>query len=209
MQKTITLHDKPIAYTFRKSRRARRLRLTVHLDGLVVLTSPLRASENIAERFLREKAAWLLSKIQFFGKFRERVDANPIARQLALHHGRRDYLKFKEATRVLVMERIAALNGANRGDGGAHGGGYGYTYNRISIKNQKTCWGSCSRRANLNFNYKILFLPPAIQDYIIVHELCHLREFNHSPRFWELVARAVPNHVAIRRELRGSGLRYH
>jgi len=199
MQKKITIEDEVLNYTLRKSRRARRVRLTVRLDGSVTLTSPLGASEQHAERFLREKAAWVLSKIRFFGKF---LDAeNPIFKNLARHRGRRDYLKFKEEARALITRRLAELS-----QNPAHG--YGFAYRAIAIKNQKTCWGSCSRRGNLNFNYKILFLPPAVQDYIIVHELCHLREFNHSPRFWALVARAVPDHVALRRALRRCGLNF-
>ena len=79
---------------------------------------------------------------------------------------------------------------------------YGCHYNRVSIRNQKTMWGSCSRKGNLNFNYKILLLPERFQDYVIVHEICHLREFNHSPRFWALVAQTIPEHQKIRSELR-------
>ncbi len=69
---------------------------------------------------------------------------------------------------------------------------YGFHYNKINVKNQKTRWGSCSKKRNLNFNYKILFLPEKARDYIIVHELCHLRELNHSRNFWGLVAKIFP-----------------
>jgi len=73
---------------------------------------------------------------------------------------------------------------------------------KIFIKSLKSRWGSCSERGNLNFNYLIVFLPPEVQDYLIVHELCHLQEFNHSPAFWSLVARTVPDHRTRRQELR-------
>ncbi|MCX6797673.1 MAG: DUF45 domain-containing protein [Candidatus Falkowbacteria bacterium] len=66
-----------------------------------------------------------------------------------------------------------------------------------------------SKKGNLNFNYKIALLPSKIVDYIIVHELCHLREFNHSQKFWNLIARAIPDYLEIRSELKRSGLRYH
>lgn len=64
---------------------------------------------------------------------------------------------------------------------------------RVSIKDLKTRWGSCSSQKNLNFHYKIIFLPVELADYIIVHELCHLREMNHSVRFWQLVHSVLPD----------------
>ena len=83
---------------------------------------------------------------------------------------------------------------------------YQFSYNKIYIKNQKTRWGSCSGKKNLSFNYRILFLPKKLQDYIIVHELCHLKELNHSKRFWSLVARVFPDYQNIRNELRTAHL---
>lgn len=79
---------------------------------------------------------------------------------------------------------------------------YGFTYKRVSIRNQKTRWGSCSSQGNLNFNYRVIFLPKELVDYIIVHELCHLGELNHSAEFWSLVARALPNYRESRSALR-------
>ena len=81
-------------------------------------------------------------------------------------------------------------------------GKHGYLYNKINIKNQKTCWGSCSRKANLNFNYKILFLPENIQDYVVAHELCHLKEHNHSKKFWRLVFDILPKYQESRKQLK-------
>lgn len=83
---------------------------------------------------------------------------------------------------------------------------YNYKWNKVVIRNQKTRWGSCSRKGNLNFNYKIALLPQKYSDYIIVHELCHLGEFNHSPKFWDLVSQTVPDYREIRRNLRKNGL---
>ncbi len=83
---------------------------------------------------------------------------------------------------------------------------YNFKYNRISIRNQRTRWGSCSRKGNLNFSYKILFLPEHLSDYIIVHEICHLKEFNHSKNFWNLVAKTIPDYLEKRRELRKHNL---
>lgn len=95
------------------------------------------------------------------------------------------YLAHKEAARALIQKRLEHYN--------VH---YGYTWNRVAIRNQRRCWGSCTSLKNLNFSYRILFLPPELQDYIIVHELCHLGELNHSEGFWQLVAQQIPDYHA-------------
>jgi predicted metal-dependent hydrolase len=79
---------------------------------------------------------------------------------------------------------------------------YNFEINRIAIKNQSTRWGSCSSKGNLNFNYKIIYLRPVLADYLLVHELCHLGELNHSKRFWDLVSKTIPDYVKINKELR-------
>ena len=101
------------------------------------------------------------------------------------------YVAHKEAARSLVLARLAHFSQY-----------YEVTWNRVAIRNQKRCWGSCSAKKNLNFNYKILFLPAHLADYIIVHELCHLVEMNHGQKFWDLVAEQMPEYVAHVRELR-------
>ncbi|MCL5125304.1 MAG: M48 family metallopeptidase [Deltaproteobacteria bacterium] len=79
-------------------------------------------------------------------------------------------------------------------------------FNAINIKDQKTCWGSCSKRKNLNFNWRVVLLPDDLANYIVVHELCHLKEFNHSRRFWNLVASVLPNHSELTKDLKAKGL---
>ncbi len=101
------------------------------------------------------------------------------------------YLANKEAARTLVHERLEQFN--------AH---YNFEYRTVSIKNQRTKWGSCSSKKNLNFNYQIAHLPLHLADYIVVHELCHLAELNHSKKFWQLVATVLPNWKLLRAELR-------
>ena len=99
--------------------------------------------------------------------------------------------KDRVAARLLVHARLAHFNQF-----------YQFSYNKVFIKSQRTRWGSCSSNANLNFNYRIITLPPALQDYLIVHELCHLKEFNHSKAFWDLVALQIPQYQALQAQLR-------
>jgi len=101
------------------------------------------------------------------------------------------YLSYREPARELIKGRLVYFNQF-----------YGFAFNRIAVKNHRRRLGSCSKKGNLNFNYKIYFLPPELRDYVIVHELCHLGQFNHSKSFWELVARTVPDHKERAREIR-------
>ena len=73
---------------------------------------------------------------------------------------------------------------------------------RITIREQKTRWGSCSTKHNLNFNWKLIMAPPQVLDYVVIHELCHMHEFNHSPRFWALVERQMPDYEAWKKWLK-------
>jgi len=81
----------------------------------------------------------------------------------------------------------------------------GLGYSRVFIKEQRSRWGSCSSAGNLNFNWRLAAAPPEVLDYVVIHELCHLREMNHSRRFWALVAQACPDHKVRRRWLRDNG----
>jgi predicted metal-dependent hydrolase len=185
MTKQITIENKKVSYTLRKSKRARGMRLTVYGDGTIVVTTPVSFQENTVERFIEERSKWLFSKIAFFSKFKGRTVTR-------MGSSRRDYLKYKDAAYQLAVARVNYFNNKT----------YKSVFNRISIKNQKSRWGSCSKKGNLNFNYKIALLPPELADYIIVHELCHLKEFNHSPKFWKLVEMEMSNYRALRNQLK-------
>ena len=188
-QREIQLGDQKVSYALRRSSRARRLRLTVFPDSTVVVTAPNRSPEGAAERFIRQKAAWLTRKLAHFARFADHLFVSqPIRRK---RMAKAEYATARAAARALVEARIAHFNQT-----------YGFSFKKIYIRNQKTRWGSCSSKGNLSFNYRIASLPAATADYIVVHELCHLAEFNHSPRFWALVERAVPDYKAIRRSLK-------
>lgn len=83
----------------------------------------------------------------------------------------------------------------------------GVAYGRVRVKEQTSLWGSCTRDGNLNFNRRLLAAPPEVLDYIVIHELAHRLEMNHSPRFWAHVARLCPDHKERRRWLRREGER--
>lgn len=97
---------------------------------------------------------------------------------------------FKNQARALVIERLNYFNKF-----------YQLSYKRVFIRSQKTRWGSCSSEHNLNFNYRIIYLSPELQDYLIVHELCHLKYFNHGPQFWSLVSETLPNYKELKAQL--------
>lgn len=182
MKKQFFTDERVIEYVLRKSVRARRMRLAVHMNGSVVLTMPFHAHESIAERFLREKTPWLLSKISFF----EQCEGYAVMRCSAA-----DRRKHTDAAYAYANERIAHFNAV-----------YRFPFTRITIRDQKTRWGSCSRKGALSFNIRIALLPQRLADYIIVHELCHCGEFNHSKKFWHLVAQTIPDHADRRKELK-------
>ena len=81
----------------------------------------------------------------------------------------------------------------------------GVTFNRVSVKDQRTLWGSCTRAGNLNFSWRLALAPDSVLDYLIVHELSHRAQMNHSRRFWEVVERVCPGHRTHRRWLRRNG----
>lgn len=179
-------------YEIRESIRAKRLTLTVHPDGRVVLTKPKRISEKVAEAFLAKHGEWIERAKEAFIKraAKKRTD------QIALPRPRKNSNAYKEArkeARALVTERLKHFNEL-----------YNFTHGTISIRDQKTRWGSCSAKGNLSFNYRIVYLPKEIQDYIVVHELCHTKEHNHSERFWAQVGRGIPEHVSLRKALRSN-----
>lgn len=101
------------------------------------------------------------------------------------------YQTFKELARQHIVNRVMHYAGL-----------MGAPVSRVAIRNQRRRWGSCSSKGNLNFNYKLYFVGPELLDYVVVHELCHLREFNHGPKFWQAVAFVVPEYQACIDKLR-------
>jgi predicted metal-dependent hydrolase len=171
-------------YEIKESVRARSLRITVHPDGRVVVTKPLRMSEVQVERFVEKHTDWIERRRTSFLK-----RGAPIALPVP-HKNSKAYTEVRERARTLARTRLEFFNQF-----------YDFSYTTISIRDQKTRWGSCSRRGNLSFNLRIALLPPELADYVIVHELCHTKEHNHSEKFWAQVERTLPHANVLRKKL--------
>jgi len=182
MKKKIEIHKRKVEYTLNVSKRARRMRLAIYCDGNFVVTVPQGIDLNIVERFIMGKSRWIINKLNYFKAFQNTIFAKT---------SKADFLKCRQQAQLYIENRIQYFNRP-----------YQFKFNKINIKNQKTRWGSCSKKRNLNFNYKIALLPQHVADYIIAHELCHLVELNHSKKFWSLVGKLVPNYSEIRKELK-------
>ena len=122
--------------------------------------------------------------MRFFQLIKKRISKTPKRTNTS-------YLVHKELARNLIVERLQFFN--TKGE---------FTYSRVAIRDQRRCWGSCSSKGNLNFSYKLLFLPACLRDYIIVHELCHLKVLNHSASFWAEVEARMPDYVSRMHHLR-------
>lgn len=168
--------------TFKKSRKSRSMRISIRRDGECVVSVPWYVPKIMADRFVQKHAEWIADQV---GKVKSRP--KPIVER----GNRKQYEEYKEKARTLAKERLEHFNKF-----------YGFNYGRITIRNQKTRWGSCSKKGNLNFSYRIALLPAHLADYIIVHELCHIGQFNHSKDFWDLVGKMVPDYETCRNELR-------
>ena len=130
-------------------------------------------------------------------RLRPIVHLRPIILRRSVFHTRSHklYLANKESARTLVHGRVVHFMEY-------YGKHHGISVGKIAIRNQRSRWGSCSKKGNLNFNYKLVFLTPAQQDYVIVHEICHIKEFNHGKGFWNLVAETIPDWKKLRSELK-------
>ncbi len=170
-----------IPYTLKRYKNSKSLKLRIKSSGELLVTSPKRLSISYINNFIAEKSEWIIEKLEYFNSLP----------QPNIRVKKGDYKKYKEQARTIVQEKIKNINSY-----------YKFSFNKISIRNQKTRWGSCSNKKNLNFNYKIALLPDHLAQYIVIHELCHLKEMNHGPNFWNLVSKTMPEYKKIRRELK-------
>jgi predicted metal-dependent hydrolase len=174
----------PIAPTsetvyFIRHRRARRYFLRVDPDGRVRVTIPRGGSRREADAFVARNEAWI-------GRERARLSAPALAFEERYAHQKR--------ARAELPPRLMDL--AAR---------HGLTVARVSIRNQRTRWGSCGRDGHISLNWRLVLMPPDVRDYVLVHELMHLRRLDHSRAYWKLVAAACPGYREARQWLRTHG----
>ena len=176
-------------YTFIKSKR-KTIGITVKPDGSVIVRAPLGCSKKRAEIFVLEKQAWI-EKAQRKMAERRAEAANG---DFVPAFSKTEIAELKKQARNAIPPLVAQI--ANE---------IGVTYGTISIRAQKTRWGSCSSKGSLNFNCLLMLLPEHVRRYVIVHELCHRKEMNHSRAFWFEVERYQPTYKKDRAELREKG----
>jgi len=171
----MTAHECKIPYEVIRSNRGS-VALEIRPDLSVVVRAPSRMSQRQIEEFVSSRQQWLEDHMKIMEqRRRERAGAPPITmeevRRLA------DQAMTDLPPRI---RRYAALMGV--------------TYNKVTIRNQRSRWGSCSSKGNLNFNCLLMLVPEEVRDYVVVHELAHRRQMNHSPRFWAEVEKVMPDY---------------
>ena len=171
------------SYTLYRSQR-KTLTLQITKDGLVV-RAPLHLPEHEIHKLVQKKMPWIEKHLIKMSEMQSQLppplspEEQQLLRKQALEHIPRR------------VNYFAPLVGTD--------------YGRISIRGQRTRWGSCSSKGNLNFNFLLMLCPPQVLDYVVVHELCHRLVMDHSPRFWKEVERVLPDHPACCQWLRKNG----
>jgi predicted metal-dependent hydrolase len=180
---TKTLEIEGVSVLFQRSRKAKRIIVSVAPFYGVRVSIPYSSSYSQAERFVLSKMNWIRKHLEKIKYFESAVESG---NKLDGFDGIGE-----AAAREKLVKRLALL--ANR---------YGFNYNRVSIRNQKTRWGSCSVKNNISLNMKLVRLPEELMDYVILHELVHTRVKNHSRQFWEELDKLVGDGRRIRRCLK-------
>ncbi|HIY20272.1 MAG TPA: M48 family metallopeptidase [Candidatus Flavonifractor merdigallinarum] len=164
--------------------RSKRKTISVEIrrDLSVVVRAPMRMRSQEIQRFIQEKAGWIERNQE---RLRERSgEGLPKFTQAEIQ-------ALADRAVHIIPERVARFASL-----------VGVDYGRITIRNQVSRWGSCSSKGNLNFNCLLMLCPPEVLDYVVVHELCHRKQMNHSPAFWGEVARVLPSYQRERAWLR-------
>ena len=163
------------------------LALSLDGEGVVIVRAPLLCSPKTIDKFVRDSAPWIERQRRRAARIERTANEDgPLTKEdiAALSREMKKALPAK-------LARYSALLGVR--------------YSRVSVRCQRTKWGSCSAKGGLNFNCLLMLAPEEVLDYVVVHELCHLKHMDHSKEFWDMVASAVPDHKAHRKWLRENG----
>ena len=152
-------------------------------EGEVEVRAPWLYARYKIEAFLRQKEPWIQAQL------RRRSAAARVQPLTAQEHQ-----ALAETAKKWFSEKTACYAPL-----------VGVTYGRITIRTQHTRWGSCSAKGNLNFNCLLMLCPEHVRDYVVVHELCHCKELNHSSKFWQEVAKVFPQYEEARKWLKANG----
>ena len=231
-QNAVNLRGRTVYYTVRRSSRAKHLGLRVHCNSAELeVVVPGGYDLGQLETILQYKQDWILDQINRFQQRKKPVQPGQEGGKRVYYRGRTCEVVtrveqgnkrfvflsegkftvivpagaekeagavleewFRAAARQVITQRVEIISKALK-----------LNYNRIFIRDQKTRWGSCSQKRNMNFNWRLIMAPPEVLDYIVVHELMHLIELNHSPKYWQLVAGVCPDYQAHRTWLKKYG----
>ena len=171
--------------------RSRRKSLAIEItpELQVVVRAPVRMPVREINAFVQEKDDWIRAHLQ------------QMAEKKRLREQYREQALSKEELQELATQAMKLIPQKVH----YYAQIIGVTYGRITIRNQRTRWGSCSGKGNLNFNCLLLLMPEEVLDYVVVHELCHRKEMNHSARFWEEVEKILPDYRQRRKWLKDNG----
>ena len=209
-----------IQYSIRRSTRARRVRVSVDAERGVEVVLPHRASDRAAASAVKELRPWIERRLREVDDVRAAVAARDgtvpyLGDELLLVpepgrtrvHRRGDVLRVPDGDARPALERWYRRQAkgeiAPRLDEAVEA--LGTSYSALTIRNQRTRWGSCSTTGAMSFNWRLLLAPEDVLDYVVWHEACHLVHMDHSPRFWRLVERHVPDYREPKRWLRRHG----
>lgn len=222
----LAVEGEPIELAWRVNRRARRISLKVdNASGQAVLVLPSATALREGLRFAESQAGWLRRHLAALGGRQPLGDGATVpvegvpVRIAAVAGLRREWLAgdmlqvpAEEAGLLALRVRrwLRLRAGARlRARVEAHAAALGVGYGRVTVRDQRTRWGSCSRRGALSFSWRLILAPPAVLDYVCAHEVAHLVELNHSRAFWALVARLRPDYACQREWLRRHGQDLH
>ena len=190
----ININGLTIPYTLIKSSRRRSISIQIGTAGQMTVRCPYFATGKMVERFLYEKQAWICKHYTDMIRKAEEADADDLQSPIRANEDPALVNKHKKYARKIFEARVAYFHQFTRGN-----------FTSITIRDQKTRWGSCSGRGTLSFNWRLILAPPEILDYVVVHELCHLTHMNHSREFWDLVGSVIPDYKVRRKWLKENG----